>query len=343
MIKEEDNHQKIGTRIRNCRKILGWSQEDLAAKLGTSQSCISKTERAEKGSWIDSISKLNMIADILGFGLELLIFGGNIVKNYKIIPLDPVDAEDKCFHCDDLTITVELDGCDYKDDDNQEDGCFSEEDENPFHEFRIRAWLGNVPAGMVSGLVTNAYIVFTDPSSALVYLDCESAVYGNEALAYLGRVLPQTVMEVTEMENQKLSNEEIDGIFERAESSRMMVSERAENDVSFDEHNIVFLNDIFVNSDYRRHGILTKIMEVFEKWFGKDCSGAAYIYPVKFDGKGGIIDDEENEAGALERNRMIAGKYGWTTEHNAYALKLPEFILRIAEEGTEFRKYISHE
>lgn len=59
----------IGTRIRELRRKRGWSQEQLGAMVGFSQSKISKIEN---GDW-DSLSDLKLIARALGVKLKDLI------------------------------------------------------------------------------------------------------------------------------------------------------------------------------------------------------------------------------------------------------------------------------
>ena len=59
----------IGERVRKYRRQKGWSQEQLGAMIGFSQSKISKIER---GDW-DSLSDLRLIAKALGVKLKELI------------------------------------------------------------------------------------------------------------------------------------------------------------------------------------------------------------------------------------------------------------------------------
>ena len=59
----------IGERVRKYRRQKGWSQEQLGAMVGFSQSKISKIER---GDW-DSLSDLRLIARALEVPIEELI------------------------------------------------------------------------------------------------------------------------------------------------------------------------------------------------------------------------------------------------------------------------------
>ena len=61
--------QLNGERVRKYRREKGWSQEQLGAMIGFSQSKISKIER---GNW-DSLSDLRLIAKALGVKLKELI------------------------------------------------------------------------------------------------------------------------------------------------------------------------------------------------------------------------------------------------------------------------------
>ena len=59
----------IGARIRELRRKRGWSQEQLGAMVGFSQSKISKIEN---GDW-DSLSDLKLIARALEIPIEELV------------------------------------------------------------------------------------------------------------------------------------------------------------------------------------------------------------------------------------------------------------------------------
>ena len=59
----------IGARIRGLRRKRGWSQEQLGAMVGFSQSKISKIEN---GDW-DSLSDLRLIAKALEITIEELV------------------------------------------------------------------------------------------------------------------------------------------------------------------------------------------------------------------------------------------------------------------------------
>ena len=59
-------------RVRKYRRQKGWSQEQLGAIVGFSQSKISKIERGERGDW-DSLSDLRLIARALDVPIQELV------------------------------------------------------------------------------------------------------------------------------------------------------------------------------------------------------------------------------------------------------------------------------
>ena len=61
--------QLIGERVRKHRRQKGWSQEQLGAMIGFSQSKISKIER---GDW-DSFCDIKILAAALGVNIEDLV------------------------------------------------------------------------------------------------------------------------------------------------------------------------------------------------------------------------------------------------------------------------------
>ena len=80
--------QLTGDRIRALRRQRGWSQEQLGAMIGFSQSKISKIERSE---W-DSLSDLRLIARALEVPIEELVKeeAGDEVEN------DEKDEQGQC-------------------------------------------------------------------------------------------------------------------------------------------------------------------------------------------------------------------------------------------------------
>ena len=79
--------EKIGARIHEERKhIHGISQERMAEELGMYQADISNLERAQKGSGISDLNKLQLIADYFSLPIENLLFGTSMevhMVNYE--------------------------------------------------------------------------------------------------------------------------------------------------------------------------------------------------------------------------------------------------------------------
>lgn len=51
-------HKKLGNRIKTLRKKLGFTQEDLAFKIGVDRSYMGFVERGERNPTLDKLSKL---------------------------------------------------------------------------------------------------------------------------------------------------------------------------------------------------------------------------------------------------------------------------------------------
>ena len=63
-----DYRKKIGARIAELRKQKGWSQAELAEKVGISRQHINRVENGQYSTGIDIISR---ITDALGCNLEI--------------------------------------------------------------------------------------------------------------------------------------------------------------------------------------------------------------------------------------------------------------------------------
>ncbi len=57
---QELDYLKMGKRIRQLRKVKGWSQEKLAAKCGISQNFMGKIERGDRKMSMDTFARLCM-------------------------------------------------------------------------------------------------------------------------------------------------------------------------------------------------------------------------------------------------------------------------------------------
>ncbi len=349
-------HQKIAERIRFYRKVRGWSQTQLAEQLLTTQCVISNTENAKKGSWIDSLDKLSLIAKALRVDFTTLIFGGAMMRNYKDVSMDSKSSF-VIYKFDDLVISVQIGGNEVEikhelkeafGDDELEDG--------EFEVFCLMAMIDNVTVGLINGVFTDVYKVLMNPWVIFWWLDSEYEIYSDELLAFIDKILPQESVEEDYLrEKFDFSDEDIDRLFEKVERVKnKIIAKVDDNDDFYSKNTVLFLDDVIVNPDYRKNGILTKMMDALADLFG-DFAGAAYIYPVCIidDDRGRrVADDDDNVEDGLQRNYSICEKMGWVltddfcpsaTERNSYALKIPKYILEIAKLGEEFRQYIPHE
>lgn len=73
------DYAKIGNRIRQARKIKGWSQELFAKKCGISLSFIGHIERGTRNMSLDTFAT---ICSVLGAGADELLFGIPHPKEY---------------------------------------------------------------------------------------------------------------------------------------------------------------------------------------------------------------------------------------------------------------------
>lgn len=249
------------------------------------------------------------------------------MKNYRDAIMKRVKTK-SIFKYDDLIITV------------------TTEPDSLLESFCLTATVGKVFVGQIYGMSTNAYHMFTQPDNVWLQLDGASVLYADEGLAYLNNIMPQrAIMDGNGLEDFGFSDEEIDAICDKISFVNKKIADIAKHDISYRNKNIVFLDDVIVKPDYRRKGIFLKMTEVLEQWFGSDYSGAAYIYPLTMfdDGDDGdVFYDDDNAEENLLLNRTIATKLGWSLIDDFYALKLPEYILKIAKLGEEFRKYVPH-
>lgn len=62
----------VGTRIRDYRRELGWTQDDLAQKTGVSRSAVAQWETDRAGQIRGNLAR---IAEALGISVEVLLFG----------------------------------------------------------------------------------------------------------------------------------------------------------------------------------------------------------------------------------------------------------------------------
>lgn len=68
----EVNYWELGTRIRQKRESIDWTQSDLARRIGVSGSFIGHIERAEKAPTLETVGKIFVALDT---SMDWLVFG----------------------------------------------------------------------------------------------------------------------------------------------------------------------------------------------------------------------------------------------------------------------------
>jgi ribosome-binding protein aMBF1 (putative translation factor) len=86
-IEQEHQNLDIAHQIADLRKAAGLSQAALAAKVGTSQSAISRLEDADYDG--HSLSMLRKIANVLGAGVEVRLVQSGARRRPTRRPLQP--------------------------------------------------------------------------------------------------------------------------------------------------------------------------------------------------------------------------------------------------------------
>lgn len=86
---KELDYSKMGMRIRQVRKVKGWSQDELAKKCGISMSFLGHIER---GTRIMSLETFVSICEALDTGADELLWG---MANPSDVVLDMWDPADK--------------------------------------------------------------------------------------------------------------------------------------------------------------------------------------------------------------------------------------------------------
>ena len=70
---------RIGTLIRDARKLHGWTQAHLAEKIGTSQSAVNRIEKGGQNLSLDTVRRISEALDA-----ELLTLGRNDVMHLRV-------------------------------------------------------------------------------------------------------------------------------------------------------------------------------------------------------------------------------------------------------------------
>ena len=151
---------ETANRLLAYRKKFGYSQEQLAEKLGLSRQAVSKWERAEASPDTDNLIEL---ARLYGVSLDELVLGGEVdgisADTHADTPVDEVVASiTPCEAQEGACATetaghkgVDPDEDDKDDDDGDED---DDEDDGPKpNESRLDWWLRQFPTGVVATVV----------------------------------------------------------------------------------------------------------------------------------------------------------------------------------------------
>ena len=92
----------IGKRIAEARRAHGWTQAELAGRVGTAWETISRLER---GTSMPSLSRISQIAEVLGVSLSSLARDGAVRDKSAILG----EIEDLLRPCDAATLRVARD------------------------------------------------------------------------------------------------------------------------------------------------------------------------------------------------------------------------------------------
>lgn len=321
------DYEAIRQRIKNARKILGYTQEELATKMNLQQYEISKIETAKKGSGIDNLEKLQMFADHLEVSLDYLQHGRK-----KLMREDKNEENKRRFGCNIINLNkgeigmvcrylrtnpekvklkdLEAYGILIEDDGERRVYLITEpfpigdsDDDIPPIEIITILCISQADddvVGKMRGFLINGYFLFLEPREAFTTLDSESDVYGEEAL------LLQDKLNLIEMPEEKLS-----AICDNAE---------------FDELGAVVVNDIFVKEDSREEGVLKSMMKTLNDYCG-DCNQVYCLIPYTANDKLDYVCRLETEE-EIERNKKIALKMGLMVgivDENPYAYHINDY------------------
>ena len=138
---------ETANRLLAYRKKFGYSQEQLAEKLGLSRQAVSKWERAEASPDTDNLIEL---ARLYGISLDELVLGSEV--DGMASPDMPVDEAGASVASSGTQAT----GCSTESDENHDDDSDDEEndsDEPQPTESRIGWWLRQFPTGVVATVV----------------------------------------------------------------------------------------------------------------------------------------------------------------------------------------------
>lgn len=102
---KEVDYSKMGMRIRQVRKVKGWSQDELAKKCGISMSFLGHIER---GTRIMSLETFVSICNALDAGADELLWGVAHPSNAVLDMLDQVDKKSDKKESDSYSMYVRI-------------------------------------------------------------------------------------------------------------------------------------------------------------------------------------------------------------------------------------------
>lgn len=102
---KEVDYKKMGMRIRQVRKVKGWSQDELAKKCGISMSFLGHIER---GTRIMSLETLVGICNALGTGADELLWGVAHPSGYMLDMWEPSETKTEKKNADSYAMYVRI-------------------------------------------------------------------------------------------------------------------------------------------------------------------------------------------------------------------------------------------
>jgi transcriptional regulator with XRE-family HTH domain len=156
---------ETANRLLAYRKKFGYSQEQLAEKLGLSRQAVSKWERAEASPDTDNLIEL---ARLYGISLDELVLGGesdgisaeipaDTPASGAVAPITPCEAQEKTCETEtagETSADPADNRADDRDEDTKDDGNDDEDDDGPKpNESRLDWWLRQFPTGVVATVI----------------------------------------------------------------------------------------------------------------------------------------------------------------------------------------------
>lgn len=279
------NYQAIGNRIKEQRKMFKKiSQEKLAEDLGMYQADISNIEKGKKGSGIDDLNKLELIANYFGISLHYLLSGIEGKENMEKYLGEKmvIKAEDglkisdeqwktlqkltgakskktieKSYHCGDYTthIMIETQGV-VTNETTFENGTV----QSPavLVKAHLYTFYGNDVVSTMTAVITDVYQSICLP-------------YYNQFFKYFRHCLELDLFDNVRLLNPyvPLNSFEEDEKKQEEYGKKMLERMQKLRDLN-DETPVLLIDSAYVKEDCREHGILRLNLDVLKNHFG-DC------------------------------------------------------------------------